>query len=215
MEKAEKKRGKFIAFEGIDGSGKSTQVLKLTERLRKEGVAVHQTFEPTDGPIGRMIRDIFSHKMKADHRTIAGLFVADRLHHLLEPKNGVLKFLDEGSHVVMDRYLFSSYAYQGAHVDMEWVISANAESARILQPDLYVFIDLEPSKALERLAAGRSELEIFETRENLRMVYDQYRIVLDRFGDRHNILRVDGDRSPETVAQEIWEAVYPLISSGR
>ena len=77
------KKNQFIAFEGIDGSGKSTQVKLLSYNLKNAGHKVYLTCEPTDRPIGKMIRDIFSHKMEADHRTIAALFVADRLDHLL------------------------------------------------------------------------------------------------------------------------------------
>lgn len=209
-----KRKNKFIAFEGIDGSGKSTQISLLAQRLQKEGHAVYQTFEPTDGPIGRMIRDVFAHKMQADHRTIAGLFVADRLHHLLEPDEGVLHQLEQGNHVLMDRYLFSSYAYQGAHVDLEWVISANAESARLLLPDLYIYIDISPQVALERLREGREELELFETLENLRKVHTIYMKILKRFGEEQEILIVDGNQPADDLAEIIWVEVQKKIQEG-
>src|SRR5690554_4018885 len=109
----------FIAFEGIDGSGKSTQIALLRSRLESLGYQVHQTCEPTTGPIGRMIRDIFSGKMEGNHHTIAGLFVADRLHHILNKKDGLIAQLTRGHVVLTDRYVLSSYAYQGAHVDLE------------------------------------------------------------------------------------------------
>ena len=113
------KKNLFIAFEGIDGSGKSTQAKRLARLLENAGHKVYSTFEPTDNPIGKMIRDIFNHKMEADHRTIAGLFVADRLDHLLNKSNGILKKLDEGYTVITDRYYFSSYAYHGTHMAMD------------------------------------------------------------------------------------------------
>jgi len=198
---------KFIAFEGIDGSGKSTQIDLLARRMKENNHPVYQTFEPTDSPIGRLIRDVFAHRMEADHRTIAGLFVADRLHHLLEPKSGVLEQMRRGKNVVMDRYLFSSYAYQGAHTDLEWIINANAESDRLLRPDLYVFLDITPEVSLERLRSGREELELFETLENLKKVYEMYRLILERFGEEQEILIVDGTLSEEDVAEKIWVAV--------
>ncbi len=95
------KKNFFIAFEGIDGSGKSTQVKLLTEKLEEAGLKVYTTFEPTDSPVGKIIRDIFNHRMEADHRTIAALFVADRLDHLLNKTNGILKRLDEGYTVII------------------------------------------------------------------------------------------------------------------
>ncbi|HAL81034.1 MAG TPA: dTMP kinase, partial [Mucilaginibacter sp.] len=113
------KKNLFIALEGIDGSGKSTQVKLLTEKLEQAGHKVYTTCEPTDSPIGKIIRDIFTHKMEADHRTIAGLFVADRLDHLLNKTNGIIKKLEEGYTVITDRYYFSSYAYQSTHMDLD------------------------------------------------------------------------------------------------
>lgn len=208
------KKNKFVAFEGIDGSGKSTQIHLLSQRLRQEGHSVYQTFEPTDSPIGRLIRNVFAHKMKADHRTIAGLFVADRLHHLLEPEEGVLSQLNRGNHVLMDRYLFSSYAYQGAHTDLEWVIEANAESARLLVPDLYVYLDITPEVSLERLRSGREELELFETLENLKKVYGMYMKILERFGKEQEILVVDGNQPVEIISEIIWKRVKEKIQEG-
>src|SRR5262245_51231307 len=103
------KKSLFIAFEGIDGSGKSTQVKLLSEKLKNEGHKVYSTYEPTDSPIGSVIRNIFKHRIEADEKTIAGLFVADRLDHLLNKTNGVLKKIEEGYTVITDRYYFSSY----------------------------------------------------------------------------------------------------------
>ena len=85
----------FIALEGIDGSGKSTQVKLLSDHLKSAGHKVYATFEPTDSPIGSVIRNIFKHIIEADHRTIAALFAADRLDHLLNKTNGILKKLEE------------------------------------------------------------------------------------------------------------------------
>src|SRR5258705_6074651 len=94
----------FIAFEGIDGSGKSTQAKLLSEKLLKTGYKIYSTFEPTDGPIGSMIRKIFKREIEADHKTIAALYLADRLEHLLNKTNGILKQMEEGYNIVCDRY---------------------------------------------------------------------------------------------------------------
>ncbi|HEX8356897.1 MAG TPA: dTMP kinase, partial [Segetibacter sp.] len=152
----------FIALEGIDGSGKSTQVKLLAERLSNAGHNVYATFEPTDGAIGTMIRNIMKGQMKADDRTIAGLFVADRLDHLLNETNGILKKIEDGYTVITDRYYFSSYAYHGTHMSMDWVIAANALSAEILRPDLNIFIDVAPETSMRRLSA-RGVIELYET----------------------------------------------------
>lgn len=201
----------FIAFEGIDGSGKSSQINMLRGRLEQESHPVHQTCEPTTGPIGRMIRDIFSGRMTGDHHTIAGLFVADRLHHLLNKDDGILLQLESGCTVLTDRYVFSSYAYQGSHVDLEWVIAANSESQRILQPDLHVYLDISVDTAMERLQTGRDMMEIFETRENLEKVKQTYNLIIDRFGEEQNILVIDGEQSQEVIAEEVWKKVKGMI----
>jgi dTMP kinase len=198
------KKNLFIAFEGIDGSGKSTQVKLLTEKLETAGIKVYTTCEPTDSPIGKIIRDIFSHKIEADHRTIAGLFVADRLDHLLNKTNGILKKLEEGYTVITDRYYFSSYAYQSTHMDLDWVIKANSLSANLLRPDLNIYIDISPELSIERLKKGRSTIELYETLENLQNVRNKYFEVMDLLKNEEKVLITNGNSSPEIISNEIW-----------
>ena len=160
----------FIAIEGIDGSGKSTQVAALKDYLIQKDIPCYSTFEPTNGPIGKMIRQIFAHQMEADQRTIAALFVADRLEHLLNKNDGVCKMLEQGHLVITDRYYFSSYAYHGTHMDMDWVIQANSICADILRPHLTIYIDMDPEVSMQRLAANRQHIEMYETFDNLKQV---------------------------------------------
>ncbi len=204
------KNNLFIAFEGIDGSGKSTQVKLLAENLKNAGHQVYATFEPTNSPIGSMIRSIFSHQMEADHRTIAGLFVADRLDHLLNKTHGILKKLEEGYTVITDRYYFSSYAYHAVHMSMDWVIQANALSAELLRPDLNIYIDMVPEISMERLSKGRSAIELYETLDNLRLVRSKYLEAIERLRSEEHIFITDGNRSPEQVATDIWQEVAQL-----
>jgi dTMP kinase len=198
------KKNLFIAFEGIDGSGKSTQVKLLKAKLEQAGLKVYTTCEPTDGPIGKMIRDIFSHKMEADHRVIAGLFVADRLDHLLNTSNGILKKLDEGYTVITDRYYLSSYAYQATHMSLDWVIGANSLSAGLLRPDLNIYIDITAEVSIERIKRGRTSIELYETLENLQNVRNKYFEVMEKVETDEKIVKINGDTSPENIANEIW-----------
>ncbi|WP_118972978.1 dTMP kinase [Taibaiella koreensis] len=200
----------FIAFEGIDGSGKSTQVQLLAGKLREQGHKVYTTFEPTDSKIGKMIRDIFAHKEPADHRTIAALFVADRLDHLLHPENGLLKKLAEGYTVITDRYYFSSYAYHGTHMSMDWVIAANALCADLLRPDLNIYIDMPPEASMERISKGRNSTELYETLDNLKQVRDKYLEAFGKEKDREKIFITDGNRPAEAVAEDVLAAVNHL-----
>ena len=201
------KKNLFIAFEGIDGSGKSTQVRLLKEKLEQAGQKVHVTCEPTGSPMGKIIRDIFNHKMEADHRTIAALFVADRLHHILNKTDGMLKMLAEGYTVITDRYYLSSYAYQSAHVDLDWVMQANSLSASLLKPDLNIYIDITPEESIERLKKGRETIELYETLDNLKKVRDKYFEVMKLLKGKEKVFVTNGNREPAAISNEIWNAL--------
>jgi dTMP kinase len=201
----------FLVIEGIDGSGKSTQINFLKEQLEQKGHKVYTTFEPTDGPIGKMIRSVFSHKMPADQHTIAGLFLADRLEHLLNKENGILKMLEEGFTVISDRYYFSSYAYHGVHVDMDWVIECNKKCAEILKPDLNIYIDILPEVSMNRLQKGRESLEMYETLDNLTKVRNQYLAAFQQEENNEKIVKIDGNRFPDEVGIDIWNQVKKLL----
>jgi dTMP kinase len=201
------KKNLFIAFEGIDGSGKSMQVQLLADSLEKAGHKVYTTFEPTDSRIGSIIKDIFKHKMEADHRVIAGLYVADRLDHLMNKTNGILKKLEEGFTVITDRYYFSSYAYQGTHMSQDWVIEANSLSAGLLRPDLNIYIDISPDIAMTRINAGRNSRELYETKENLHRVREKYFEAFEKLKSDEAIYITDGNRAAELIAIDIWQEV--------
>ena len=204
------RKNPFIAFEGIDGSGKSTQVKLLAYKLEKAGHKVHLTCEPTGSPIGSLIRDIFKHKFEADHRTIAGLFIADRLDHLLNKTDGILKKLEEGYTVITDRYYFSSYAYQGTHMSLDWVIEANSLSAELLRPDLNIFINISPEISMKRLHDRKNGIELYENLENLNKVRDTYSEAFEMLKSKENIFITDGDRLPELIADDVWKGICNL-----
>lgn len=208
------KNGCFIAFEGIDGSGKSTQVRKLTEELRKRNIPVMETFEPSSGPVGSMTRQILTGRMSADPRVIAAMFAADRLDHLLNETNGVVKQIEAGKCVISDRYYFSSYAYHSVDVPMDWVISMNEESAKILRPDLNIFIDISADEAMERITKNRTHTELFEQKSRLEQVRENYRKAFDLMKNQEKIMIIDGSRSEEEIAKEIWQAVESLLTKG-
>ena len=200
-------RGRLIAFEGIDGSGKSTQIRLLADRFRKMGTAFYTTMEPTDGPIGSLIHQIMTGRMKADPKVIAALFVADRLDHLLNEVNGIVHKVKDGVTVIMDRYYFSSYAYQSVDVPMEWLIQANAQSSSILRPAVSIFIDTDPELAMERITQNRFERELYEETSRLVRVREKYLEAFERLKDSEQIVMIDGNRTPEEVADDVWKAV--------
>jgi len=207
------KKSLFIALEGIDGSGKSTQVKLLTEKLEQSGLKVYSTFEPTDSPIGTIIRNIFRGNMEGDHRTIAALFVADRLDHLLNKSNGILKKMEEGYTVISDRYYFSSYAYHGTHMPMDWVIEANSLCAELLRPDITVFIDVPPEVSIQRLNNDREIIEMYESLENLKKVREKYYEAFEKLKEEEKIFITEGDRSPGDIFTDIWNRLESIVNS--
>jgi dTMP kinase len=205
------KRNFFIAFEGLDGSGKSTHVKILADNLKEKGLKIYTTAEPTNSRIGLIIRDIFKHRMEADHRTIAALYAADRLDHLLNKTDGILKKLEEGYSVITDRYYFSSYAYHGVHMDMDWVIQANSLSADLLRPDLNIYIDVSPETSMARLNRGRSSTELYESVDNLEKVREKYFEAFEKLKEKERICIINGDRPEEEISKDIWQAVSQIV----
>lgn len=197
----------FIALEGIDGSGKSTQIEMLADYLKNQGRDVYLTREPSDLNIGKTIRKYLTGELKTDNRVIAALFVADRLEHILDDKEGLLKIKADGRDIITDRYYFSSYAYQSVDMPMDWIINANSEAAKLLKPDATIFIDITPEQAMERINTNREETELFENAERLKATRDKYFEAFDKLKKSENVIIVDGSGTPEEVHSRIVEAV--------
>ena len=198
-------------FEGIDGSGKTTQVELLGRRLMSRGVRTFSTCEPTNGPVGRLIRRMLSGTLRADQRTIASLFAADRTEHLTDPETGVRRMVDEGTTVICDRYYFSSYAYHSQYMDMEWVIQANRLNAEILKPDITLFIDVDPKTCLDRLQTTRKYLEIYEKIDIMKQVRTNYLAAFNRLEHQERVAVIDGNDSVENIADAVWEQVCLVL----
>ncbi len=204
------KKGLFFALEGIDGSGKSTQLKLLADRLAAQGLACYPTQEPTNSPIGAMCRQFLSGAISLDSRTIAALFAADRLNHLLG-EDGLCQQFQNGAVVLTDRYYFSNYAYQGVDVDLDWLIAVNRPAAQLLRPNLTIFLDVPPAKALERISASRQQLEVYEKEERLRAVRRQYLAAFAKLQAEENIAVIDADADAATVAGRIWQQIAGLL----
>lgn len=205
-------KGNFIAFEGIDGSGKSTQVQILTEKLKQEGIYCYTTMEPTDSPIGSLIHQIMTGRIKADNKVIAALFAADRLDHLLNDINGIVSKINEGITVISDRYYFSSYAYHSVDMPMDWVIKANEQSSVILKPTVNIFIDVNPDTAIERIAKNRFHQELFEKKTRLVKVREKYLEAFVKLKESERVIIVDGNRSKQEIADDIWDKIKPYLA---
>ncbi len=204
-------RGKFIVFEGIDGSGKSTQAKKLKEYLENLGKECVFTFEPTYGKIGDFLHKILSGSEKADPRVIAALFAADRLDHILNQADGIKKQLDDGKYVICDRYYLSSFAYQGCEVSLDWVIQLNREARAELKPDITILVDIPPEVSLERIKKGRESFEIYENLQRLTSVRENYLALCEKFGREENLFIADGNRDADLIFEEIKNAVSKIF----
>ena len=205
-------RGKLIVFEGIDGSGKGTQIRLLAEAFGKAGRPYVLTKEPTDGSVGKLLRRYLTRELKGDDRTIAALFAADRLDHVFG-ENGMLADMEKGLTVVCDRYYLSSYAYHSVGIDMDWVISMNAEAAKILRPDAHIFIDVSPEAAMERIRARGQQIELFEELDRLTRVRDNYFKAIERLSAEENIIVVNGEQTPDDVAAKIRQSLIPAMQN--
>jgi dTMP kinase len=208
-------RGLLIAFEGIDGSGLTTHSKLLVRRLREEGYKVGYSKEPTWGPIGVLIRELLL-QPSVDHEVLALLYAADRLWHLRAYSclgAGLLKALEEGYIVVLDRYKYSSMAYQSLGAPVEWIEAINS---RAPEADIIVYLDVPPEIALNRVQARRITY-YYETLERLRKVKEAFETILERAEARGvKIVRIKGvengvERSVEEVGREVYSEVKKYI----
>lgn len=200
---------KFIVFEGIDGSGKTTQIKLLHKALTERNIPVHITKEPSDEPMGRLLRSYLTGKEKTDLRAIAALFAADRLDHITA-EGGILDNLAKGNTVLCDRYYLSSFAYQSVDCELDWIIALNREAMNIARPDLHIFLDVPAEQSMQRVE-NRGETEIFEKLERQQQIRKNFFDLFDSLKDKENVLIIDGTREPEAISEEILTKVNEIL----
>ncbi len=205
-----KTKGKFIVFEGIDGCGKSTQIKRLASYLEEKGIPCVTTCEPTGSAFGKLLRSCLTGEADADERAIAALFAADRLDHIFNKENGIQKTLEEGVSVLCDRYYFSSFAYNGGFVPLEWVISLNEIARKEMMPDLTVYIELSPEACAERLKK-RASMERYESLDRQIAIHERYLSLFERFKEE-NLAIVKSEQDKDLTQAHIREAVNALFA---
>lgn len=202
-------QGKFIVFEGIDGAGKTSQLKRLQTSLETLGHTVYKTQEPSDLPVGKLIRSVLSKEIVLPAESLAHLFAADRLDHLENRSHGMLSKLDQGHFVICDRYYYSSLAYHSLDVDMHWVYDLNKFAVERLKADLTIFLDIDPAVSMQRIQKGRTETELFEKQDILTQVRNNYVKAFELF-PTPNLIRIDANRPETEIAEVIWSAVTEL-----
>ena len=209
--------GVFIVLEGLDGSGTTTQTSLLKEWFRREGAkygACVATCEPTAGPAGVVARLALNHRMALDNRTMALLFAADRTDHVFKADDGrqepgLVHLLQQGVHVISDRYLLSSLAYQSLDLPMEWIFRINGQ---VITPDVTAFLDIDPQISGRRLLEGRMRRDLFEAADIQSRVRAQYEEAM-RFlqNEGHCIRRIDANQPEDSVCQDIIKEILPFL----
>jgi len=200
----------FIAIEGIDGSGGTTQTRLLAEWFRERGhPEVITTAEPSTGPVGVFIRrvlDASSLESCIGDAVLPFLFAADRRDHL---DREIVPALQRGSVVISDRYYHSSLAYQSLAIGLPEVAALND---RFQMPDLTVFLHLEPEVSLARIEQRGATMERFEALDRLRQISDAYEGVLVHCRARgERIERVSATGTPDEVHQAIRVLVLAVL----
>jgi len=187
--------GKFIVLEGLDGSGQTTQVELLNDFLEQKGHSVILTKEPTtDSESGRIIRKVLDKEIIMEPGELQKHYIQDRKEHL---QNLIIPSLKEGKTVISDRYFFSTFAFGGINLDMDWLISLNKE---FIFPDIAIFLDVLPEVCIQRINKRGEGFKFFEKLEKLKKVRRNYVILIERF---LNFFAVDGELSPDRVFTRI------------
>lgn len=213
-------KGKFIVFEGIDGCGKSTQAKEIKRLMDEKKIPTHLTREASDGPIGKLLRsEYLSGKRVSDPKVINLLYPADRLDHITNQQDGMLTYINYGTHVLCDRYYMSTMAYYSAEYyglpdftdELLFSLEINKHSRELMIPDVTIFIEVDPEIALERIREERdiSNLAIYETSSYLDRVAQTYQETI-------RIMRLHGDKiyciNGNQPKEQITKTIISLIS---
>lgn len=209
-------RGRFITFEGIDGSGKTTQMRILAEHLRRLGREVLETVEPGGTEVGAQIRRILLDSANQDLRPTAELllYFASRAQNV---EQSILPAIDQGKIVLCDRFTDSTLAYQGCARGLgeEAVLTLDRIACRGLVPDLTLLIDVDLDTGLSRARVRNTGTAGSETRmddqslEFHRKVREAYLDLARKHSGRFRM--IDGRGAPESVADRVWESVAAYV----
>ncbi|MCG6192590.1 dTMP kinase [Leptospira sp. FAT2] len=195
----------FVVFEGIDGSGKSTLCKSLTEKLVERGIPSVGFTEPTNLETGKFLRKFLRGEIELGREEQIEAFLNDREESL---KQNILPSLQSGKNVLLDRYMYSTAAYQsGDDLSPEAILNKNL-NRNFRTPDLLFYLDLNPATALERLSRRKEDKERFETLAQLKKIHAAYERILPK-----EAIRIDGERGLDEIAQECLSILLKRIEN--
>lgn len=201
---AELKKGVLIVFEGIDGAGKSTQAEILLEQLETHGYPVVSFREPSNSKWGREIKRKAQHADSITPQEELELFQRDREENV---RNNLKPALERKKIVILDRYYFSTIAYQGAKgIDPESIRKRN--EAFIVRPDLVFILDVAAGKGLERIDDREQRDMLFEREDYLAKVRKLFKSFRG-----NNLYHIDGTLSIATIAQQIKNITFEFLET--
>lgn len=194
-------KGKFVVFEGLDGAGTSTQMVKLRAWLSSQDIFAELTKEPSNGPLGAMIRQVIEERVSMDPISRALAFACDRMDHISNNINGIQKSLDRGHWVLCDRYVLSNLAYQSAEdINIDWLLSINSFA---IDPDVTIFIDTSTENCVERIDRRSSHMELFHDGNKLEKALFHYRRAMSYKRFTGHLIEVNGNNYEEEVFSEL------------
>lgn len=201
--------GKFIVIEGIDGSGKSTQVEKVAQALKEQGKQVHPTKEPTDGPIGQFIRKVLSGEVVVPPASIQYLIASDRAMHQVE----IIEQMKKGMTVISDRYFWSAIAYgmadkNGLNQNSDLLLVSQSMLSmynQFILPNKTFYLETSVDTAFRRLSGMDKTKEIYEKREKLEKISKGYDFLLNKFPEEFIV--IDGEKREQEITDQIVSSI--------
>ena len=200
------KLGKFIVLEGLDGSGKTTQVKRLVEHLSKAKHHCLTTKEPTDGSIGMLAQETIRGISSLSSDTLALLFAADRSEHILRK---IRPALEAGINVICDRFVYSNLAYQGDVIPQKTIFAYNSQF--LLSPDLTIFIDTSPEECTRRIISTRKNFELFDGVQRAKGIQVEYFKAFAAYGKQMPVKIIDGNLNEDEVFKQLINSVEELL----
>lgn len=195
----------FVVFEGIDGSGTSTQLKILKDKLKNKNAFF--TVEPTESETGKFLRTILSGAVQVHPTTAAFLFAADRNEHIYG-KNGILEHTKNGDICICDRYLFSSLAYQTTSCGKQLPQKLNEDFPL---PEILFYFSIKPEVSLKRIKS-RGVTEIYEKLDFLTQTEQEYNRVINDYktNAEMKIVEIDATLPIEEISKIIWNELSNL-----